>query len=171
MKFVNRKDLLTTVGFYGVTFVFCSIAISTLFTLWDFKNSPSIQEVEIGRIPGRTFIKHEVTPGTFKIEVPWEETESWGDNAISSVKFDKAIAGFIIDSWRPDQFTEGVFEHSSKRVNIPTAVVLRWVPVSIQDGTLSVEKRFVVESFRGLLILLVIMGSFSSGFFFVMQQD
>ena len=155
MRFVNGEKPRATVSMYASLALVFIAGLIGMDSLVKWAILPTEYTVQVGSTPGRTFIEKEVTPGTFKIAVPWEATQSWGDDAITSIWIDSDMTKLEAESWRPDPVTAGVFQYSMKSVDVPYGFCIGWAPINLSSGTITLERRL---SKANIYVLVIGMG-------------
>ncbi|MFA6397313.1 MAG: hypothetical protein WDK96_00505 [Candidatus Paceibacterota bacterium] len=80
---------------------------------WDYPyfSSKRIEKINISSFKGRVVKADSISPGTFKLDVPFESSLKWKENAILSYGANGFNDGSI-QVWKPDPLTSGVFLYS-----------------------------------------------------------
>lgn len=131
---------------------------------------PVPKEIVLPNFKGRILPLREITPGTFTINKPFAEVESWGKDAIMAFAENGSL---IIQVWRPDPDTDGVFQYAVKRypVSWNNNDVFYVGKEVIQKGktlfvSAKIDKLFVVAAsiVVGMIILLFFCGGLGLSF-------
>ncbi len=81
----------------------CSIVVFLVLVFCTIYFKPGVKEFSLSNFSGRILNESVVMPGTFTINVPFEEALRWGEDAILS------FGESGVELWKSDDFISGVF--------------------------------------------------------------
>jgi len=169
---VNKKAVRRYASiFMGLFLVICAIVIAVLSikSNQNFWRLPLSYEISMPQFTGRIKPQSQIHPGTFTVEVDFSETSKWGlmsygvgSNAVND-KNGYAIwsSGVVIEAWRPDPKTAGVYEYAVKFIpsRFPSDYNIK--KVSLNRGRLRVDSAFDEDDVLTQIVLNIFFGGFS----------
>lgn len=120
----------------------CSIVVFLVLVFCTIYFKPGVKEVSLSNFSGRILDESVVRPGTFIIDVPFEEAFQWGRDAILS------FGESGVKLWKPDDSTPGVFLYSFYG---QTSSTVYWYKVVIQ-GDIMIISPHISKGFIALSI-------------------
>lgn len=119
--------------------------------------SPEEITFKLPKFQGRIFGPGQVYSRTFSIEREFKDTGSWGKDSILYCRpFGRAV---IMEAWRPDPLTVGVFEHAEewRYFDVPFYHVVKGVKINGSESvTVFVGKDILVIIPLGLIAFVLL---------------